>query len=320
MSYEILYAKKFIKLSDNTFIPLVLSGSNNCTTFVNGREVRERHWWVLGGLVKKTEEEICEWAKSCLSSSYSTEWFKSGSSWISGDDIFSFIKNSAKRASTIEEILEANPHVSLSVNLSIYDSTKNYGEKGYRTDTPIRFPHTTPELEEWIEESIEYEKSLKENEKLYYNIEFSELKSLKSAAVSKSATGPVFCCPRKGYYLVDYDIAHNSYSYDKNPKKAIIFESAEAFRESGLWKLVRGYRLVSANIKPKNFVICVSGGSYSGRYVQKLTAHKVYFTSYSSAARRFEREKEALNYIEKKLKGRFDGAKEFCVKNVPYSN
>ena len=316
MSYEILYAKKFIRLSNNTFIPLVLSGSNNCTTFVNGREVRERHWWVLGGLVKKTEEEICEWARGCMSSSYSVEWFKNGSSWITGDDIFSFIKNSTQRASTIEEILKANPCVSLSVHLSIYDSTKNFGEKGYRIDTPVRFPRTTPELEEWIEESIEREKSLEKNKQLYYKIEFSELKHLKSASVAKSITGPVFCCPQKGYYLIKYDIEHSSYTYGKNPSEAIVFESIEEFNKSGVGEIIHSYKLVKAEIKPKNFVVVVCGGFHSGCYVQKLTAHRVYFTNYVDDARRFKGETEAQNYINKKLIGRFNAAKEFCVKNV----
>lgn len=48
MSYEIYYNKQFVKVKDK-FIPMLLTGSNNCTEvrWINGRqsERRERHWW-----------------------------------------------------------------------------------------------------------------------------------------------------------------------------------------------------------------------------------------------------------------------------------
>jgi hypothetical protein len=45
MSYEIIYDKQFIKLSNDRFIPIVLGGSNNCTEFSSkGRERRARSW------------------------------------------------------------------------------------------------------------------------------------------------------------------------------------------------------------------------------------------------------------------------------------
>lgn len=45
MSYEIIYDKQFIKLSNDRFIPIVLGGSNNCTELSpKGRERRARSW------------------------------------------------------------------------------------------------------------------------------------------------------------------------------------------------------------------------------------------------------------------------------------
>lgn len=45
MSYEIIYSKQFIKLSNDRFIPMVLAGSNNCYEVNwNGREKRSRSW------------------------------------------------------------------------------------------------------------------------------------------------------------------------------------------------------------------------------------------------------------------------------------
>lgn len=67
MSYEIIYNKQFVKVSDTEFIPIILTGSNNCyETSYKGKERRERGWWtfkyVLGGKCIGTLEEML---KSC---------------------------------------------------------------------------------------------------------------------------------------------------------------------------------------------------------------------------------------------------------------
>lgn len=316
MSYEILYAKKFIKLPDNTFIPLVLSGSNNCSMFVNGREVAERHWWILGGLLGKTEEEMLGWAKS-LDYSNGCEWFKQGSDWLVGDDILHFLSNGAKRASTLEEVFEANRGVTLSASVSIYDNTKKYAEEGYQRNEAERyFIKTTEELMEWIKEARELKKGKKDNEQIYFNLEFSSLKPLKSNFVPKNIEGPVICSVTKGKYLTDY--SDRSYSFCSRVEEAIVFEDTDAFMASGLAARIGGHKLMSASIKEKkkDFFIAVTDGSFAGYLIKKLSSRNVYFTSYPDTAKRFEREKEAQDYIEKKLKGRFKGAKEFEVRKV----
>lgn len=45
MSYTIFYRSMFVKMSDGRYIPLIESGSNNCTEITwKGRERRERSW------------------------------------------------------------------------------------------------------------------------------------------------------------------------------------------------------------------------------------------------------------------------------------
>ena len=66
MSYEIIYDKQFIKLSNNKYIPMVLAGSNNCYTVnpINGRERRERNWfpWTLkAGLIGEKDYFLAYW-------------------------------------------------------------------------------------------------------------------------------------------------------------------------------------------------------------------------------------------------------------------
>lgn len=42
MSYSIIYGRQFVKTTKG-IIPMILSGSNNCTEFIQGREVLERN-------------------------------------------------------------------------------------------------------------------------------------------------------------------------------------------------------------------------------------------------------------------------------------
>ena len=45
MSYELIYAKQFIKVKENKFIPIVLGGSSNCYDSFKGKERRSRSWF-----------------------------------------------------------------------------------------------------------------------------------------------------------------------------------------------------------------------------------------------------------------------------------
>jgi hypothetical protein len=60
MSYEILYRKQFIKVSENEFIPMIETGSNNCYDVTNNR--RSRDWWadtyITEGKIIDTKENI----------------------------------------------------------------------------------------------------------------------------------------------------------------------------------------------------------------------------------------------------------------------
>lgn len=72
MSYRIYYRSQFVKTSRG-FIPMVESGSSNCTQYNhNGREVRERDWHdirLLDGVDFYTEDELLrgvdDWKSEC---------------------------------------------------------------------------------------------------------------------------------------------------------------------------------------------------------------------------------------------------------------
>ena len=63
MSYEIIYDKQFIRVSEDKFVPMILTGSNNCYDYNNRRA---RSWWAynINGSVILTQNEMVEYAKS----------------------------------------------------------------------------------------------------------------------------------------------------------------------------------------------------------------------------------------------------------------
>ena len=60
MSYEILYRKQFVKVSENEYVPMIETGSNNCYDVTNNK--RSRDWWadtyVTQGRIIDTKENI----------------------------------------------------------------------------------------------------------------------------------------------------------------------------------------------------------------------------------------------------------------------
>ena len=59
MGYTIIDSRTFIKTTRG-IIPLALGGSNNCTEVIydknsKRREVRERHWFIKGGIRKRNQ-------------------------------------------------------------------------------------------------------------------------------------------------------------------------------------------------------------------------------------------------------------------------
>lgn len=54
MGYTIIYDRRSVKLKDGTYILMLQTGSNNCSEFVNGREVAEKYWI---GLQLKNEKD-----------------------------------------------------------------------------------------------------------------------------------------------------------------------------------------------------------------------------------------------------------------------
>jgi len=164
MSYEICYSKNFIKTSKG-YIPLVLSGSNNCYEYNFGKERRERTWtiyWCKELTKISSEQEILDFiTKQYKDSEYGDFCVFNGKNVYGYEAILNFYKNGIKNARTVEEYLSYGKYkytngtggkvYGLDVFLMHYDKdTGNWRQDNRRN---IR---TTSELENAIEELQQY--------------------------------------------------------------------------------------------------------------------------------------------------------------------
>lgn len=322
MSYEILYGRQFVSLGNGRYIPMILSGSNNCTMFVGGREVLERHWWPLftDRLAGATADELIFFIDSRTAEYPASEWFKSGGRWLHGKNMVNWCKSGIKSARTIEEIREIKPYQSLYCHIDVYDGNKGYGESGYHTQEHREIIKTTEDLLKWLDKFAKRKENKLENESVYMNIEFSGIEPLKLGTKVKKDE-PVIC-KIGSKYLSEFKIKESSseYSYSPDVSQAIVFGNEDDFREKTKGLRIENYRLAKATIKFKaknaNFIIAVADGCYSGWYVWKKTRTGVRITRYENDAKKFQTENQARKYIENMLQGKFEKCKNFLVRNI----
>ena len=150
MSHTIIYNRLFIKAVDkdgvNKFIPMVLSGANNCTqTNHLGREIRERSWYnsrfVTNGRILATENDILNkvdeyrlelmgrWKGDEDWSKYNDENFGSfaairftGKQYCSFKTWRNFYELGMKKALTVEQLKDKNIFATLYVSNYSHDT------------------------------------------------------------------------------------------------------------------------------------------------------------------------------------------------------
>lgn len=172
MSYEIVYAREFVKTKNGDIIPLVLIGSNNCysMSFITGRERKERHWDIL--LVRENEcpaisaDKLMERVNSYIPSEYQEHFVRNGK-WVNDDGYVRFFKNGIKKAKTLEEI---NTELITDTRLRgcVYYNDKNDGF------TPLyeSLIHNSDELEYFLEKHSDIIAENNGLHKIFVNLEF----------------------------------------------------------------------------------------------------------------------------------------------------
>jgi hypothetical protein len=183
MSYEIIYARQFIKAEKENktlLLPFILTGSNNCyESNFNGRERRARDWWnwnyymdykpmgtleeILSNIDKEfelrcknypeqTPEEIADrW------NNYSglQNHVQKGDRLI---DFKRFFINGLKQAITVEQLVQGGEHIYITTGYIYHDEVKETMQGKERFNKRVE---TTQELFDTIEEAKEYHKDLK---------------------------------------------------------------------------------------------------------------------------------------------------------------
>lgn len=206
MSYHIIYDKQFIKADDNLFIPMLLSGSNNC--FENrpcGRERRSRSWsndnYFAGEKSIATKEEIegaiTKFRDGLIERNNDT--LKKHPDWdVYSDRIFGYFSSISmygkqatgttfsmfknvyafgmKNAKTVEELAEHNIRVEISISEYLYEEEL---AKAKKEALPSVIPETTQQLVEAIKKFEDYYKGTKVGFNITFNMHDEALKRMR---------------------------------------------------------------------------------------------------------------------------------------------
>lgn len=216
MGYTIIDARSFIKTTRG-IIPLALGGSNNCSEFIydrnfKPREVRERHWFLLGGinLLELPEDEFVAKVNTTFPDNGDECW-RMNSKWVTCSQARKWFARAAKDAATLEDILAANPGVNdLNVGLMPYTSGDHL---------LWRYVRTTDELEVWLDEAREL---VKEHKDHYIFMSFSGTQRGERLrpARARDVKGPLVVQKRNAGYVRAFDNVNGGGSQMPQNQKA----------------------------------------------------------------------------------------------------
>lgn len=150
MSYSIIYGRQFVKTTKG-IIPMILSGSNNCTEFIQGREVLERNWYpmTLSNKDKRIAipaEELLERARAISTGDGADyEFAKQGGKWLYCKDVLKWVESGIRNAMNIERINFFRPNTPLYGRIVVWRGDK-------RETVHNCYCKTTQELEAFAEE------------------------------------------------------------------------------------------------------------------------------------------------------------------------
>lgn len=315
MSYEIVYSTNFVDLGNGKYLPVILTGSNNCTMYYGNREIKERYWTLFFGADGiTTKEDMLKWAENLLAkhtADYEMEWFVKNGKWITGKSIYKYIENACRNAKTIEEFAEYYQPV----KLSMYGYNKDLdGKRNVNTMTC----RTTEEILKWFEDNKDYD--MGDGYSKYYNAEFFGIKPISIKKQNEKVFDKPFLVKVGKQYLVEYSVEPLSYTTTKDRSTATIYTDKNELEINIIPALKRftnkSIIAVSSENKEKNMPYCIKAvkGNYCGSYVKKMSSRSVFFGS-ENDSRKFASVKQAEKYIEEKLNGRFSGY-EWAVATV----
>ena len=297
MSYTIIYDRRFLKTTRG-IIPVVLVGSNNCTTITfdsrnRRREVRERSWTPTRSEWIEAEPETILQAVAAYEPGH--EMFMHHGKWIYSEDAARWYANGIKAAATLEEYKRANYEQALTCELICYHKDKYAPEREL-----WGVCNTTAELEQWLDQAMPRKAELEKDGKysVYVSISFMGEKPLAAPPAAAIQSEPVVAKKGTRDYVQSFE-KDRSLSFTQDIRKAYVFASPEDAREKmgNHWKL----RFVkqSAVKKQKHYVLQLEGGYMGGNYVVKKTPCNLHYTCKREYARNFPSRSAAVHYAKR---------------------
>ena len=313
MSYEIIYGRQFIRTTRG-IIPLILSGSNNCSMFYQGREIRERDWGVAYGdaWLERPEAELLEDAETRLGADRKDEeCLVIGRKWVTCGGFLQYIRNGIKNAMTIEDVCRLKSGQFLRCMVSYCNKAVDslWERELYRL---IR---STPELERWIDEAREKKTELIDAGTNSYVSICISLQGIHPLGIerldhARGLEGSVLA--KRGNCYITY-FGENSISQSADISTAMEFENIDAAKAM-LPPSFGPYRFVSSRNKAiaaeKHYVLRITEGSYAGYFIRRLYSRSLQFTGSAKDAKRFATEAAANKWYSEHIGGaRFPGVK-----------
>jgi len=222
MSYEICYSRAFIK-TNRGIIPLVLSGSNNCTEFKHGKERRERDWGTFYGnrFIEKNASEILDFFKNKDDKS---DFCKYRGKWLNYCDAYDFYLKGIKNALYLEEYLknglfrntQGRTYGIHYLKCYVHNWAVEHGKIELEKDIT-----TTEDLEAWLDDARAYIGNDNNNKFICFMFNDNEAISVRKKTNIKGA-----CIIKdKNWFLSTNDAQKWECAYDV--AGALIFDNAE---------------------------------------------------------------------------------------------
>lgn len=322
MSYEIMYDRRFIRTSRG-IIPLILSGSNNCTEQIRdcrGRsyERRVRHWWVWVPRtmsVKDHPEADYEAmiAQICQETDKNHELFKWNGNWLTYGQWLRWFQNGCNAAASVEEYLRCNRCQSLIGHVSIYTGLSRLDQARELEE----YIHTTAELESWLDRAADREKQicaeLNNACDIYICLGFAINEPL--VMPSRMVEGEVVA-KRHNNFLKDYE-KDKCLIFTSDPSEAKVFPNVETAKQE-LGSGCSSVRFVKASkqLRPKNYTLRVLHGRLSGRYILRKTKGYLFPAHSAEDAIRFPSRSAAITFAKETAKRGFRIGETISVVNL----
>lgn len=321
MSYEIMYDRKFIRTTRG-IIPMILSGSNNCTE-VNwdsrGRtyERRVRYWWPWIPRTLETkdlpEEDYLEAiSQICQDKDNDYELFKWNGQWLTYRQWRRWFQNGCKAAMSIEEYLRENPVQSFNCFVKVYPDKTEYSH----SEELRSFIRTTAELEAWLDRAnarkAELYKELNNTCDVYICLEFSHNEPLKMP--SKTIEGSVVA--KNGHSYVKSYVKDRQLTFTGDPLEAAVFASVDEAKTAigTCWNKVR-FVQAQRQMRSKDYVLKIHHGHLQDKYISRRTKNCLFVTWSSAYAKRFPTQSDATRYAADTCR-RFNIGDSILVENL----